>query len=240
MAAVLEVDVRRDLGLIICCLSFALLPATARAQAPQPALEAEDLIDEPIWLVRPPFAQLPERFTGPLRLNVALRCQIQDGIPSACIAVDPTPDALMESASRAAGAAKIAGQDGEGRETEGRHIVVRIGFPLPVAVDPPRAPTNLPVITVPTWAERPAAADFARYYPAEARAQGVSGQAMLDCIVAADGRLSCTVVSEEPSGRHFGEAALRVSRHFRMAPETRDGRPTAGGRVRIPIRFHTE
>jgi TonB family protein len=216
---------------------LALLPATSYPQAPGPTPDTEDLIDKPVWLVRPPFAQLPERFTGPLRLNVALRCRVLDGTPSACAAVDPTADALVESASRAAGAARLAPQDGEGRETEGRQIVVRIGFPLPVAVDPPPAPANLPPITSPTWAESPTAADFARYYPAEALTRGVAGQATLDCIVAASGHLSCTVVSEEPSGRHFGEAALRVSRHFRMAPETRDGHPTAGGRVRIPIRF---
>jgi len=108
---------------------------------------------------------------------------------------------------------------------------------LPIAIDPPPAPPNPAIVVNHVWAQRPTAQDFARYYPAEAFRQGVSGRATLECIVADDGRLSCTVFSESPEGAGFGEAALRVSRHFRMAPATRDGTPTAGGRVRIPIRF---
>ncbi|WP_395647559.1 TonB family protein [Terricaulis sp.] len=95
-----------------------------------------------------------------------------------------------------------------------------------------------PRVTIPVWAERPTAADYMRYYPREAFERGVSGRAVLDCIVAAAGHLDCTVVEETPEGHAFGEAALRVSRHFRMAPTTREGEPTLGGRTRIPIRFN--
>jgi protein TonB len=110
--------------------------------------------------------------------------------------------------------------------------------PIPVAVDPPPAPPTPSVITDPQWLERPNARDFARYYPERALEREVTGRASLDCIVAADGRISCTVTSEDPPGYGFGEAALRISRHFRMSPQTRDGVPTSGGRVRVPIRFN--
>jgi protein TonB len=109
--------------------------------------------------------------------------------------------------------------------------------PIPVAVDPPPAPPTPSVITNPQWLERPNSRDFDRYYPPRAMEREMEGRVQLDCIVAADGRISCTVTSEDPTGWGFGEAALRVSRHFRMAPATRDGVPTSGGRVRVPITF---
>ncbi len=110
--------------------------------------------------------------------------------------------------------------------------------PIPVAVDPPPAPPTPSVITNPTWLERPNARDFARYYPERALERGQEGRVNLACIVAADGRISCSVTSEDPSGWGFGEAALRISRHFRMSPQTRDGVATSGGRVNVPIRFN--
>jgi protein TonB len=87
------------------------------------------------------------------------------------------------------------------------------------------------------WLERPNAEDFALYYPEAAVDRGQGGRVTLDCVVAAHGRIACRVTSEDPPGWGFGEAALRISMHFRMAPATRDGRPTSGGRVRVPIRF---
>lgn len=110
--------------------------------------------------------------------------------------------------------------------------------PIPVAVDPPPAPPTPSVITNPTWLERPNARDFARYYPERALERGQEGRVNLACIVAADGRISCTVTSEDPTGWGFGDAAMRISRHFRMAPATRDGAATSGGRVNVPIRFN--
>lgn len=110
--------------------------------------------------------------------------------------------------------------------------------PIPVAVDPPPAPPTPSVITNPRWLERPDARDFARYYPDRALEREQEGRVTLDCVVAADGRIACTVTSEEPAGWGFGEAALRISRFFRMAPATQDGVPTSGGRVRVPIRFN--
>ncbi len=110
--------------------------------------------------------------------------------------------------------------------------------PIPVAVDPPPAPPTPSVITNPTWLERPNARDFARYYPERALERGQEGRVNLACIVAADGRIACTVTSEDPQGWGFGAAALQISRSFRMAPATRDGAATSGGRVNVPIRFN--
>lgn len=108
----------------------------------------------------------------------------------------------------------------------------------PVAVNPPPVPPTPSVITNPTWLERPDARDFARFYPPRALERGQEARVMLACVVAADGRIACTVTSEDPQGWGFGEAAIRISRSFRMAPATRDGVPTSGGRVNVPIRFN--
>ena len=35
----------------------------------------------------------------------------------------------------------------------------------------------------------------------------------------------------------FGDAALKLSKLFKMRPQSKDGAPTNGGVVRIPIRF---
>ena len=109
--------------------------------------------------------------------------------------------------------------------------------PLPVAVDPPPSPPVAAVLTGMVWLERPSAQDFNRYYPTRASEREQEGRVILDCIVSGDGHISCSVASEDPQGWGFGEAALRISRNFRAAAQTSDGRATTGGRTRVPITF---
>jgi protein TonB len=109
--------------------------------------------------------------------------------------------------------------------------------PIPVAVDPPPAPPTPTVITRPEWINRASARDFARYYPRRAIDRNQEGRVTLDCIVDVDGRLNCTVTSEEPDGWGFGDAAMRISRQFQMRPMLQNGQPTAGGRYRLVLPF---
>lgn len=178
-----------------------------------------------------------------IRLRVSLNCVVAGELLADCEGTEPTPAPFLAAALQAARDARIAGLDGDGRATEARPIGIVVNFRLPtmlgvpVAVDPPPARPMPATIVAPSWLELPDAIDFSRRYPPEARRAGVNGRAVLDCLVATNGRIACTVVSEEPTGHGFGEAALLISRNFRMAPSTRDGRPTAGGRIRLPIRF---
>jgi hypothetical protein len=94
-----------------------------------------------------------------------------------------------------------------------------------------------PSVGAPGWLERPDAETFVQFYPPAALHQGVSGLVNLHCLVQLDTTAQCSVVNEAPSGWGFSEAALAISRSFRMSPATVGGRPVEGGRVNVPIRF---
>jgi TonB family protein len=205
------------------------------------AQEAVGDIAEPVWVTQPSRASFRYPFNySDYRPLVRLRCTVAGDVLDQCQPIDPTPESFLGAAIDAAATARIAPLDAHGAPTNGREVTVSIPFPprpIPVAIDPPPAPPNPSFLTNVTWLERPGSDQFLRFYPPAALEQQLPGRVTIDCLVSADGRLSCTALSEEPQGLGFGEAALRVSRHFRMAAQTTDGRRTAGGRVRQVIRF---
>ena len=210
-------------------------PASAQTQnAPEAAANIT-------WVTRPPFGQMPNIVRGgELRLRVRLRCTVRSGALADCAATDSPPPAYLENALAAASRAQVAPTDALGASTEGRVIDVTIGFPIPVAIDPPPAPPNATRLSNLVWLDVPDADDYTRLYPSRAWAEDVGGQVTLDCIVNGDGRLSCAVTAEDPIGYGFGDATLRAAREMRVARETSDGQPTAGGRVGRTVRWRTE
>ena len=113
----------------------------------------------------------------------------------------------------------------------------RIEEPKPPAPPPPEPPRPS-VITQPDWLRRPSAEDMAKYYPDRATRMNIEGRAMLACTVNARGTLdACTVTEETPAEAGFGDAAMKLSKLFKMRPQTKDGQPVDGGKINIPIRF---
>ena len=66
-----------------------------------------------------------------------------------------------------------------------------------------------------------------------------SGSAKLQCLVMADGSLmSCKVVSEDPPGKGFGEAALHMAMTQKVKEDPK--RPAAGLLATIPFNFKAD
>jgi protein TonB len=64
------------------------------------------------------------------------------------------------------------------------------------------------------------------------------GISRIKCTVTACGTLeNCEVLSEDPPGYGFGEAALGMSKLFKMRPQTKGGQPVGGATVVIPLKF---
>jgi protein TonB len=89
----------------------------------------------------------------------------------------------------------------------------------------------------PVWSYRPSAKRLSALYPARALERGREGEASVHCTVLADGALDCVRVSETPAHAGFGNAALRVARTFRHAPQRADGSTATGTPVDLRVIF---
>jgi protein TonB len=110
----------------------------------------------------------------------------------------------------------------------------------PVAPPAPKV-EHTAVIANPDWVRLPNGDDLVSCYPPSALDRGTEGHSEMECTVTSKGTLTdCHVVSETPAGAGFGNAELRCASKFRMRPQTVDGRPTEGGKVRIPLKWQVK
>ncbi|MGH6992870.1 MAG: energy transducer TonB, partial [Caulobacteraceae bacterium] len=97
------------------------------------------------------------------------------------------------------------------------------------------------VVRQPAFLSAPSTADLLAAIPASAAQDGISGEADLACRADEAGYLTdCRVVSEEPAGMGFGEAALTLSPRYRLAPVSEAGVRVACREVEIPVQFSLE
>lgn len=70
--------------------------------------------------------------------------------------------------------------------------------------------------------DQPSREDVRRVYPLTALQRNLEGAAVIQCIVQSNRRLqSCQVVSEDPAGYGFGQAAVSLGPRFRVSPRSR-------------------
>lgn len=83
------------------------------------------------------------------------------------------------------------------------------------------------------FVEIPTGADMQRAYPTRAlEANGVTGLAVVDCVIGETGRFeNCRVLKEEPQGYDFGQGALRAALKFRVKTTAPDGTSLVGRHV---------
>lgn len=96
-----------------------------------------------------------------------------------------------------------------------------------------------PVIGKPMWVGVPQVRDMAAVIPEAAKkAQVYQSRVVLECEVVAEGAIDrCSAVSQDLEGLGYGDAAVALSKYFRLEVWTEEGLPVVGGRVRLPLRF---
>ncbi len=83
----------------------------------------------------------------------------------------------------------------------------------------------------PGWAAVPSIEQYTQVFPSTAREGGISGIVGLECASDDEGELvDCIVLSEDPSGYAFGQAALDLSSAFRTLHPV-------SGRFRLGVRL---
>lgn len=192
------------------------------------------------WMTAPTAeavaAAFPKQAVGKAAsAHVVLRCALRDdGALKACDTVSETPKLQgFAMAAKELTKAFRAYVDPKKDKLADLRVDVPFDFRDPSQLAPPTE------VYDPLWLRRVNPAYVAQLYPAAAVKAGVrSGMADVECTVQHDGALKpCVVVSEQPAGLGFGDAALIVAGVMQMNPWTAQGTPVDGARIRLPVRL---
>lgn len=235
----------------------ALLSRGKSAEPPSPTVDAPrpqavtiafgTRIGEPVWMrAKPTRPALGADGKPLLQGSAKARCRVGPGGDlEACemLRLEPADPAVEQEARRSLDEVTVQTWTDEGRSTIGSSVVLEVavgqyGRPN-LVVEEPAAPPLAPGV-VDYWPSirlSDVSGLGGRYYPDRAQRMEVNGKVVLTCARIVDRRPDgCAVMSEEPLEYGFGEAALKMSRFFRLSPETINGVQTDEATT-IPVSF---
>ncbi|MFZ5685745.1 energy transducer TonB [Phenylobacterium sp.] len=108
--------------------------------------------------------------------------------------------------------------------------------PTAIATTPPAV--EQPQVIRANWKQKPTAEQAWAFYPKAGLERGVGGKVVMTCVVLETGRTSnCTVISEDPPGLGFGEAATKIALVSDFTPTLVNGTPIPDT-IRFPVNFN--
>ena len=201
-----------------------------------PALALEDDDDDAVgW--RPQFVAVakpadvkaaypPAAFERKISGYATLACVAgSDGKLNDCTIFreDPVGQGFGAAALQLVGKERIKTKDASGAPVAGRPVKTNFQFLAPGDANP-------------NWVKKPTSSALAGAFPNAAIKAGRDGRATIGCVITVEGFLeACKVLSEDPQGMGFGQAALQLAPQFRMSPKIRGGKPVPGGEVTVPV-----
>ncbi|UTP38731.1 TonB family protein [Phenylobacterium sp. LH3H17] len=202
---------------------------------------ARTMLSGVTWTGAPTYAQVAAAYPEKARKGQAagksiLVCRFKsEGRVGSCevIAEEPKSQGFGSAAKTLAPRFQGPSQLADGQPTLGMEVQIPFVFAAEM-LDPQKR-----VIGRPKWTRLPKGEDVVSGYPPAAAKAGVKGgRVIIECEVAAEGRLAaCATESEDPVGLGFAAAALELSKTFQVQLWTADGLPTVGGQIRVPIRY---
>ena len=127
---------------------------------------------------------------------------------------------------------KLAAANGSGFAKQNISSLIDIGAATEADLVVPTSGSHEP-----NWKRTPSIEQLAAFYPKEAVVKRATGHATVHCEVDETGQIGqCTIVSEDPPGLGFGNAALKLARISEFSPKLVNGMPTKGV-VNIPFNF---
>jgi TonB family protein len=103
---------------------------------------------------------------------------------------------------------------------DGQAVVDTVNIPIRFMAPASNAGRRVPgkrFLASPSWAEAPTYDEAVGAYPQRARQEGAGGSATVRCDITTDlGLNHCNVIAEEPKGKGFGRAAMKLADHFRV------------------------
>lgn len=194
------------------------------------------------WRAAPTYADLMAAYPAKAREAqasgaVTLDCRVEKtGGLSGCRKLREEPERLgfADAARTLAPRFSTPTTDSQGQSIAGSRVHLRVSFDSKMLTSP--------LIGKPKWVGLPQVNDMSAVIPEAARKAGVyKSRVVLECGVITDGAVDqCQVLSQEPDGLGYGDAAVALSKFFRLAVWTEEGLPVVGGRVRIPLRFDAQ